>query len=340
MHIGFFSYYEEYNNNRMFKDASASIGDDLLYPFVYLGISAATRGIRVSTIDTEPLESYDAIIFIDYPTLQNKYFRELIRQKFENLYLLSHESEIIRPDNCRKKYHKYFKKVFTYDDKFVDHKKYIKINYANKIPIDLEFDLSGKHKLCTLIAGNKFKFHRLELYSERIMAIRWFEQHHPEDFDLYGIGWDRHQFHGKLSRLNRIPFLNRLLKPTYPSYLGTVESKRETFKKYKFAICYENARDISGYISEKIFDCFFAGCVPVYWGAENVGDYIPSNAFIDRRNFKQYDKLYDYLKNMSNKEYMGYLCAIKDFVASDNIYPFSVECFAETVINEVVSGNC
>jgi hypothetical protein len=42
-----------------------------------------------------------------------------------------------------------------------------------------------------------------------------------------------------------------------------VDSKKNTLEKYKFSICYENARDIPGYITEKIFDCFFAGCVPI-----------------------------------------------------------------------------
>ncbi|MBA7551029.1 hypothetical protein ES705_43562 [subsurface metagenome] len=108
-----------------------------------------------------------------------------------------------------------------------------------------------------MIAGHKFNSHPLELYSERVKAIRWFEENHPEDFDLYGIGWDKYCFKGMLSRLNRFNTLRKLFKLKYPSYKGPIKSKREIYKKYKFAICYENARDISGYMTEKIFDCFF-----------------------------------------------------------------------------------
>lgn len=46
-------------------------------------------------------------------------------------------------------------------------------------------------------------------------------------------------------------------------------------------------RGEKGYITEKIFDCFFPGVIPIYWGAENVTDYIPQDTFIDRRNLKQ-----------------------------------------------------
>jgi hypothetical protein len=95
-------------------------------------------------------------------------------------------------------------------------------------------------------------------------------------------------------------------------------------------------RDISGYITEKIFDCFFAGCVPVYWGAANVTDHIPADTFIDRKNFSTYEELYTYLINMFDKEYLGYLDAIKAFIEGDKIYPFSAECFAETIVNEVM----
>jgi hypothetical protein len=335
MQIGFFNYYEIYNNNKMFKDASSPIGDDLSYPSVHLAKFAKAKNIKVSTIDTKPLESYDAILFMEFPTFKNKYFRQLINSKFENLYLLIFESEVIRPDNWDIKSHKYFKKIFTWNDEFVDNKKYFKINYSHKIPVNLKFGLRKKNKLCTLIAGHKFKSHPLELYSERVRAIRWFERHHPEDFDLYGMGWDRHYFQGPLSRLNRLKFLTGLLKPDYPSYKGAIKSKRKILQKYKFAICYENVRNIPGYITEKIFDCFFAGCVPVYFGAPNVTDHIPADTFIDKRNFKTYEELYGYLKNMSDNEYIGYLDAIKNFIKSDKIYPFSAECFAETIVNEI-----
>lgn len=335
MHIGFFNYYEFYNGNRMFKEAASPIGDDLIYPFVYLGKSAEERNIRVSTIDTKPLASYDAILFIEFPTLKNKYFKQLIDKNFENLYLLSLESEIIRPENCDVNNHIYFRKIFTYNDNIVDNKKYFKINYAHNIPRPLKFELYKKKKLCALIAGHKYKFHPLELYTERVKAIRWFEQKHPEDFDLYGIGWDRHYFHGAFLRLNRFKTLTGLFNPQYPSFKGAIKSKREILDQYKFSICYENARDITGYISEKIFDCFFAGCVPVYLGAENVCDHIPANTFIDRRKFHSYEELYNYLKEMPNEEYLAYLCAITCFLESDKVYPFSVECFANTILNEI-----
>jgi hypothetical protein len=279
------------------------------------------EGVDLSTQDINPPSEAQLIIYNEMPKLKDVF-------SDKNNYLLIFESEVIRPDNWDIKNHKYFNKLFTWNDKFVDNKKYFKINWSHKIPVDLTFDLRKKNKLCALIAGHKFKSHPLELYTERVKAIRWFEQNHPEDFDLYGMGWDKHYFQGVLSRLNRFKFLTGLLKPNYPSYKGSIKSKKEILQKYKFAICYENVRDIPGYITEKMFDCFFAGCVPVYWGAPNVTDHIPEDTFIDRRNFKSYEELYNYLRNMPDNEY----------IESDKIYPFSAECFAETIINEVMAG--
>ena len=41
--------------------------------------------------------------------------------------------------------------------------------------------------------------------------------------------------------------------------------KIEWLKSYKFNICFENG-SYPGYLTEKLFDAFMAGCVPIYWG--------------------------------------------------------------------------
>ncbi|MBA7511064.1 hypothetical protein ES705_03054 [subsurface metagenome] len=335
-----------YLNNRQF-DMSDEISnrDDCLYALYVLKERFREKGIDLSTQDINSPQESRFIIYNEMPKI-----KDIMHGK--NNYLLMFESKILRPDNWSINKHNFFKKIFTWDDNLVDGKKYIKVNYSHKIPTHLDWDLSKKEKLCAMVTSHKFKKHPLELYTERLKAIRWFEQNHPEDFDLYGIGWDKYKFKGALSMLNKFEFLTKklklerpydslrkLLKPKYPSYKGPIKLKREVLQKYKFAICYENARDIPGYITDRIFDCFFAGCVPVYWGAPNVTEHIPINIFIDRRKFRTYEELYGYLKDMPGKEYIGYLYAIKSFIKSDKIYPFSAECFADTLISEIISGD-
>lgn len=341
MYIGFFSNHKIYNSNRILTDPSSPIGDNLMYPFVLLAQHLKELGHQVATIDTDDIDKFNAVLFLDFPGQQNRYFKQLVKMGKNNMYLLILESPIIKPDNLDLKNHKYFKKVFTWVDDIIDNKKYFKINYAHDIPNELNFDLSSNKKLCTIIASNKSAHQPSELYTERTKAIRWFEKNHPENFDLYGTGWDSYNFSGelmgfKMARLNRLKFLTKILAPNFPSYKGTVKSKNETYKNYKFSICYENAEGYNGYITEKIFDCFLAGCVPIYLGAPNIANYIPKKTFIDKRDFKTYDQLYSYIKNMSDKEYVDRLNTIQDFLKSDKSYFFSAKYFAEVIIKEII----
>lgn len=58
-------------------------------------------------------------------------------------------------------------------------------------------------------------------------------------------------------------------------------SKHDTLSAYKFVIAFENSL-VMDYVSEKIFDAWAAGAIPIYYGASNIEDYVPGpNSFID-----------------------------------------------------------
>ena len=240
--------------------------------------------------------------------------------------------------------HKYFNKLFTCFDEYVDGKKYIKINYAHKFPKNIKKNFLEKKKLCVLINSKKLSKYTNEndLYSRRIEAIKWFEANHPDDFDLYGMGWDKFIFSGPkiIKSLNLIPFLPiffaKLLGQTFSSYKGVVENKKLLMEKYRFSICYENTKNIPGYITEKIFDSFFAGCVPIYWGANNILDYIPKDCFIDKRDFQTYEDLYEFIKNITEPEYLNYLENIENYLKSDAAFQFKSESFVKTMIENIL----
>ncbi len=44
-----------------------------------------------------------------------------------------------------------------------------------------------------------------------------------------------------------------------------ISNKHAWLKEYKFNICFENSSN-PGYLTEKLFDSFAAGCIPIYWG--------------------------------------------------------------------------
>lgn len=342
MHIGFYSYYKHYRQNRLFSKKNDTVTPSSLVPlFYFLKKELEKRGHTADTTDLADIGRFDAIVFIEFPGMKNPYFQKAV-QSGKKLYLIAYESPVIVPDNLDKEKIQCFTKVFTWADDLVDNIKYFKINYAYEKPRDVSFSLDKKEKLCVVISSNKSAVYQGELYSERVRAIRWFEQNHPEDFDLYGLGWNRYNFQGdflgfKLARLNRLTFLTKLLKPRYPSYKGLTNSKEATYAKHKFSICYENVTGFNGYITEKIFDCFLAGCVPIYLGAPNIAAHVPENTFIDKRNFKTYEDLYSYIKNIPDQEYANYVQAIKTFLTSDTFYPFTFDYFVKSVSEEITN---
>jgi hypothetical protein len=248
------------------------------------------------------------------------------------------EPEIISPQNWRAEVQRQFSRLFTWRDSCVDGERFVKLNLPNAIQPP-HGEHSAPSRFCTLIAGNKFSSHPLELYSARREAIRWFERHHPEKFDFYGIGWDLLVLRGPrpVRAFNVLlpPTVRRALAPQFLCYRGPVDRKVEVLRQYRFTICFENAREIDGYISEKIFDCLVAGTIPVYWGAPNIRDHVPAECFIDFRDLSSYGELYAHLASLSDEACAEFRRAGREFLVSDRAKPFSIEGWLQTLLHHL-----
>jgi len=335
----FHNYHNMFNeNNALFENRHSPLGDDLLRPFQILRERAMSMGISIGTESVIPLAEADAIVFVDLPdTNLPKALPLMYSDKPKYLIILESltirqlgDKELLRP----------FRKILTYDDSMIDNDRILKINYSFDLPREISIDSRSKEKFCVMIASNKKSSHPLELYSERVKAIRWFEKNHPEDFDLYGRGWDLYHFGTRfpLRRLNRYQVLKRAFARKFPSCRGGIERKKPVLERYKFAICYENLKDVPGYITEKIFDCFFSGCIPVYLGANNISDHIPDNCYIDRRKFVDYSSLYDFLVSLSDAELETYHHNIRAFLASHRAEAFSIDRFCSVIAKEIFNS--
>jgi alpha(1,3/1,4) fucosyltransferase len=316
MRIGVDNFYTQLaTNNFMFKTPDAPIGDALLRPFNMLYAQAKAKGIEMMTLDlVTDWDSMDAFIFMDLPSPGPLFDRVLASGKPR--YLVIWENVMVRPSNWEPLTHAVFDKVFTWHDELAGHGDYVKINYAHLFPPTIGYAHTEKKKLCTLIACNKLSPSLLSLYGARINSIRWFEQNKPTDFDLYGQGWDQALF---------------------PSYRGPVAAKRPTLASYRFALAFENAR-IPGYITEKIFDCFFAGTVPLYLGAPNVEDHIPAECFIDVTKFDSWPEIHRFMSTMTPEAYQAKLDAITRYLKSAQSYEFTAQRFVDTILLNLPRG--
>lgn len=321
-----------FENNAIFDLTHPWNRDDCFRPFHLMREKFKHYGLEINTVD---VNSKRLIAFDLHMDVQRC-------AASEQRYLLMLETPQVCPTNDIPSNWGQYRKIFTWNDELVDGDRFIKINFPNPVHVYPVDGFSTRNRFCCLISSNRtlaVQDDRI-LYPERVKAIHWFEQHAPQDFDLYGVAWDMPVLHGGLlgkieHRFFRV--LGRFVKlQPFPSYRGKVAHKRDVLTRTRFAICYENVRDLSGYITEKIFDCFFSGCVPVYWGADNVTDHIPADCFIDRRKFSDTAEVYTFLKTISEQEFRGYQQRITAFLQSDAAYPFSAEYFAETIVNTIV----
>jgi hypothetical protein len=254
------------------------------------------------------------LVFWNVPEYAKKALPTLPKKK---MILFLWEPPTVLGTQYKEKMLAHFSKIYTWDDAFVDNKKFFKFHYPVLHPMHEDLPCYADKKLCTLIITHKQSKHPLELYSEREKVIRFFEGLEKPDFEFYGRGWDPQK---------------------YKNYRGIIENKIEKLKRYRFSFCYENMRGTKGYITEKIFDCFEAGCIPIYLGADNIEEYVPANCFIDRRRFSSEQAVYDHIKNMPQKEYETYLTHIRAFLKSEKAQVFSSKHFLRTFV-EAVSRN-
>lgn len=323
---------EFYHNNRFFDEYNLLANrDDCLRQYIELRLRLSEFGIELDTNDITPIEDADLVIFINVPHKEDAHFKKAVILK-KKCYLLVNELYLIHKPNGDLEMHKYFTKIFTYQQDLIDGINYFKTNYSfdfNKKLQNFEVRPFYERKFAVLIAGNKTLDHPLELYTERINTIRWFESNHPKKFDLFGMGWN--QSKGRLHSL--------FGKKEFPSYRGKVERKNETLSNYKFNICYENAHSVPGWITEKIFDSFFAACVPVYWGWEGLDSMIDPGCYIKRTDFNSHEELYLYLSTITESEYGNYISNIESLLIKlrnnkDN--EFGIPYYVKTIANQIL----
>ncbi|PIK14710.1 glycosyltransferase family 10 [Halobacteriovorax sp. JY17] len=320
-----------YMGNRLFDLGNKSLNrDDCLRAFFLLKEEFKLKGYDLSTQDVNSEIESEVVIYNEMP----KDFSNVVKEKS---YLLIFESDIIRPDNWDLRKHDQFKKIFTWNDDYVDNVKYFKMNFPNTFHYTNP-EKCLREKFAALISGNKTSRHERELYSERLKTIHWFEKNHSYDFDYYGFGWDQYNFGSQVigKILKKLGAYKFLPKRTTCSYKGLVDSKFETLRRYQFNICYENGYDITGYITEKIFDALFAGCIPIYWGAQNIRAFVPENCFIDRRVFSTNEALYLHLKSLKYESILKYQENILAYLKSEEAKFFSSEYFAKNLSKKIL----
>lgn len=164
-----------------------------------------------------------------------------------------------------------------------------------------------------MLCGNKSSTTSGELYSTRKQIINFF-LNDSENFSLYGPGWNFDQI---------------------PVYKGQVPYKYDVLKQHRFNFCLENIQGEQGYITEKIFDAFEAGCIPIYLGSSNISQYVPSHCYVDYSQFKCLTDLKKFMQNFTEEDYNVYLNNIQNYLKSKAAEKFSEDVYVKVMLKEI-----
>lgn len=309
-----------YENQLFNKNNNLLNRDETLEPFIRLKNAEDRNSIKTADylfdkkIANNEREYYSLGILDNYKKLSN----------YENVQLKSFvifEPPIVDPNIYKKlpELTKIFKVVYIhntvgdgYSLKGVDVTKLKKLYWPQprKDVVEEAWENKQRSNHIVIINGNhKPRLKTGELYSKRIDAMVALEKN--RNVVLYGRDWKKWWSRSSMW----IPYW-RNHSTLLSIYKGPCESKINTLSKYNFCLCFENM-EMLGYITEKIFDCFYAGTIPIYLGAPDIEKYIPSDAFIDCRKFDSWDKLHENIKNMKIDQILAIKKAGRNFIESN-----------------------
>lgn len=299
--------------------------------YYYIREELNKNNIEIFTQDILPENYSDFSLYIDHH-IKNP------RNK-KNYLFVNEPHPIVEKNHNLDKLNK-FDGVFTWNDDLVDNKKIFKIQLSHDFPRLEIIDKRNQQGFC-LINSNKKSNHKYENYSLRYEVIKFFKSK-DEKFDLYGKDWDKYSHKNYY-----IDYMINNIKCKPPNvWKGAIrdenhfldmQKKRHLVSSYKFQFAIENSKNINGYISEKLIDCFLSGTIALYSGCKNVTDFIPSEAFINLDSFKDFSEAYQYIKSLKEKELVSIKESAKDFLLGSKKEIFDARYNAKIIVNKIIN---
>jgi len=272
----------------------------------------AQKGWDIEAVSGNDFGNGDVIIFNNTKTdITPQVLADLEDKK---KILITWEPPTISPHMHEISYLLHFDKVLTWNTSLSNNSKFIRFFYPAMAPMEELLPNFIERYLVCMINANKTSSHPQELYSERRHVINYYEKHLALEFHLFGKQW-RHEYLG--------------------SYMCPPVDKISVLKNYRFSYAYENYHNDVGYITEKIFDCFRTGTIPIYLGATNITDFIPEDCFINANKFANYKELHEFIDTMSEFTWKYYQANIQKFLDSPKAEAFTTKTAVATIMNAI-----
>lgn len=325
--------YRDYAANTLFTPGAGENNGEFYLPYLKLRERFLAAGIELNTPD---LNAGREVAFELHINCRRQ-------APTSRAYVYLYENPLIRPLNRDRSALARYAKWFSWDSDVLDDPRAVRLHYPQRLEAGPWNGPAQRPLFCVLVASNKALtvVDPRDQYQVRVRILDWYERHAPADFHLFGRGWERPAARpGRWGRLcNQVrKLLARFLsvKSPYATWRGPVDDKLEVLARARFCLAHENCRDLPGYVTEKIFDCFRAGCVPVYVGPREIANHVPAGCFIDGRAFATPAELDARLRTIDDEEYRGYQDRIRAFLHSEGAKPFSQDHFVDVVVNGIL----
>jgi len=330
------------------------LGGAYLKAFQLWREAAKSNGIELNTWDMTNLEKADVLLFIDLPSHRVEFERARRQAPRAKTLLMICESPLICPQMFDSGNRECFDWVVSYEA--ADPAVKNRLHY--KLPVTIAPPLEGpafhERRLLCMVNSNRvegyFGVRQLGLRglpgigrAFNGWSISWKDLLHPARRDLYstrrllgriadGMKGLEVDFFGKGWNGEQISWCPLYPNKPYRCARGKfVEDRLATLSQYRFSLAYENWQGEAGYLTDRLFDGFLAGAVPVYLGDSHVSDIVPEHAFVDARNFGDQRDLLLYLRSMEKKEWTSRIEAGRDFLNSPEGRSFDDGAFAATM---------
>ncbi len=151
-----------------------------------------------------------------------------------------------------------FDKILTYDKDLLslNKDKFVFYPYGGSWIKEEDFKVYDKSKMCSIISSGK---NNTDGHKLRHAVVK----HYKDKIDVMGYGY------------------------------RSIASKKEGLCDYRYSIIIESAKQ-GLFFTEKLIDCLSVGCVPIYYGSEEIG------RFFDKRGIIQFNTVDD-LHHILNK---------------------------------------
>jgi len=249
------------------------------------------------------------------------------------------EDECNRPLNKLIKYSKYVLIFSTNRGLYKSYPNFVWYRYPRDFLSKKKFPKIRNCKFIMIASNRNIYIHKKRsMYNKRHELISFFEKNYPNDLCLFGKGWNN-----VFVKANVISILLKFFRQKFnlnkkvalQSWKGLLEKKGDVMASYDFSICLENVYDIDGYVSEKIYDSMFYGCIPIYIPSSHKNlDLIPDNLFINPNEFESLDEMVIYCKSLSEEDKNLWRSRMDDFLVK-NRKKLSSKEFTNRIMNAI-----